>query len=386
MPDRSRVLLVAVVLVVGLASGGVATAMLLDSPSSPSPTSDAETAEPTSADSESSPSTASDGAERRASASVNASLPETSAYTAVYDGTIDSVVTIRIEGPRGGQGSGFVYDEQGHVVTNEHVVGEREDVLVRFSDGTWREATVVGTDTYTDLAILEVERVPDYVDPLPLADENPRPGRRVAALGSPFGLEGSITSGIVSGVNRSMETSRGFSIPATVQTDAPINPGNSGGPLVSLNGTVVGVNRAKQGDNIGYAISPQLVERVVPELIADGSYEHSFVGVRTIPVTPAIAEGNGLDRSRGVLVIGVLAGPADGVLQPAESRTGVGGRTVPTGGDVILSIDGMAVASQQDLSRVLMLHTRPGDTVTVTVSRNGERRTVEMTLAERPDV
>jgi len=385
MFDRSRVAVVVLVLAVGLAGGGVATAMILDDPAPPaeSPSASADPTDTTPADAESD---SAGTTERRASAPVNASLPESSAYTALYERTIDSVVTIRLEGPRGGQGSGFVYDREGHVVTNEHVVGEREEVLVRFSSGTWREATVVGTDTYTDLAVLDVERVPDGVDPLPLADRRPRPGQRVAALGSPFGLEGSITSGIVSGVNRSMETDRGFSIPATVQTDAPINPGNSGGPLVSMNGTVVGVNRAKQGDNIGYAISPQLVDRVVPALVTDGSYEHSFVGIRTIPVTPASAEANGLDRARGALVIGVLAGPAEGVLEPAQSRTGVGGHTVPTGGDVILRVDGMAISSQQDLSRVLMLHTRPGDTVTMTVSRDGERRTVEVTLEERPSI
>jgi S1-C subfamily serine protease len=310
-----------------------------------------------------------------------------SAYRAVYRATSDSLVTVQVGsgGAQTGQGSGFVYDDSGHVVTNEHVVRGANTVLVRFHDGSWRDATVRGTDVYTDLAVLDVGDVPATVDPLPVADENPVTGQRVAALGSPLGLEGSITSGIVSGVNRSMRTSEGFSIPATIQTDAPINPGNSGGPLVAMNGTVVGVNRAKSGDNIGFAIPPLLVERVVPGLIASGDYDHAYLGIRSRPVTPGVAEANGLDGARGVAVVTVVDGtPAAGTIQPATTTERVGGQQVPVGGDVIVAIDGTNIRSQQHLARYLMLQTTPGETITVTIVRDGRQRDLQVTLTERP--
>ncbi|MFB6130957.1 MAG: S1C family serine protease, partial [Salinigranum sp.] len=191
-------------------------------------------------------------------------------YERLYRETIPSVVSIYVglDGPGAGAGSGFVYDGE-HVVTNQHVVGAADDVELRFSDGSWRRGVVVGTDAYTDLAVVRVDDLPAGATPLSVAAENPGPGRPVAALGNPLGLDGSITAGIVSGSNRSMSTASGFAVPDVVQTDAPINPGNSGGPLVALRAEadgddsrvdaadagvpyeVVGVNRARQGDNIG---------------------------------------------------------------------------------------------------------------------------------------
>ena len=311
-------------------------------------------------------------------------------FTRLYDETIGSVVTLRVASERGiVGGSGFVYDRRGYVVTNAHVVGSAETVAVRFRDGEWHQASVVGTDPYTDLAVVRVDDLPAYAEPLPVAEATPQPGERVVALGNPFGLEGTITAGIVSGVNRSMPAANNFTIPDVVQTDAPINPGNSGGPLVSVEGTVVGVNtagiRAAQAENVGFAVSAAIVERVVPALIATGRYEHAFVGVLTIDVTPRIAEANGLESARGLLVVGTTeGGPADGVLQPADSRTTVDGQPIPTGGDVIVAIDGQPIGSHQALSRYLALHTRPGQTVSVTVLRDGTRRTVELTLGTRP--
>lgn len=304
-------------------------------------------------------------------------------YAELYNETIHSVVGIRVDEDEGSAaGSGFVYAED-YVVTNEHVVGATSAVAVRFSTGAWREGTVVGTDPYTDLAVVRVETPPSAA-PLPVAERPPRPGRPVAAVGSPFGLEGSITSGIVSGVNRSMPTQRGFTIPATVQTDAPINPGNSGGPLLAMDGTVIGVNRARAGDNIGFAISPRLVQLVVPVLIDTGSYDHSLLGVRTQSVTPAIAEASDLRNATGVYVVDVLDnGPSASVLEPANGTTTVDGREVPTGGDVIVSIDGHRVRDNQELGRVLMLHTRPGDRIPITVIRDGRSETVTVTLGAR---
>jgi len=315
---------------------------------------------------------------------LEAGVPGATNLTQLYEGTIDSVVMLRVRTPVGtAQGSGFVYDGS-HIVTNEHVVGDEETVLVQFSDGVWRTGQVVGTDVYTDLAVVRVTTIPDGSDPLPVARTSPRPGQPVAALGSPFGLRGTITHGIVSGVNRSMTVEGGFSIPDAIQTDAPINPGNSGGPLVSMDGTVIGVNRAKEGDNVGFAISAAVIHRVVPELIDDGEYDHSYIGIRTFPVTPQIAEEQGLSEAKGIVVIETMEGtPAAGVFQVGELGTTETGPTVE-GGDVIVAIEDQPVVSNQDLSRHLLLHTQPGDTVEMTVIRDGERTTLRLELIERP--
>jgi len=309
------------------------------------------------------------------------------AYANLYQEVIDSVVSIRVGGSpaQAAQGSGFVYDFNGHIITNQHVVTDADEVEVRFSEGDWRRGEVIGTDVYTDLAVVEVNDVPEYAEPLPLADSHPRQGTPVAALGNPLGLEGSITQGIVSGVNRSMRTESDFSIPDTVQTDAGIDPGNSGGPLVTLDGEVVGVNRARQGNTIGFAVSAALVERVVPDLVHTGSTEHAYMGVSTIDVSPRVADANSLDEARGVLVVETpRGGPSDGVF--VESReTTYEGAPMQVGGDVIVGVDGTSINSHEELSRYLMLRTEPGQTVDATVIRDGERETVQVTLGTRPE-
>ncbi|MFC7226148.1 trypsin-like peptidase domain-containing protein [Salinirubellus salinus] len=308
-------------------------------------------------------------------------------YERLYRETIPSVVSVYVtpddRSQWGGSGSGFVYDET-HLVTNEHVVGDADEVDLRFSEGDWRVGRVVGTDPYTDLAVLAVEGLPDYARPLPLADANPAPGVPVAALGNPMGLDGSISAGIVSGASRSMPTGNGFTMPDTVQTDAPINPGNSGGPLVTTDGAVVGVNRAKTGDNIGFAVSAEVVRRVVPDLIAEGRVAHSYLRVRTLDVSPTVAEANGLGETGGVLVVEVSRGPASGLLRGCRDTRRVRGRDVPVGGDVITAIDGAPVDSHEALMRHLLVETRPGESVTVDLVRNGRERTETVTLAERP--
>lgn len=302
--------------------------------------------------------------------------------TGLYEYTVDSVVTLRVETSAGSsQGSGFLYEGR-YIVTNEHVVADTTAVSVQFSDGVWRTGRVVGTDAYTDLAVVQVESLPASAEPLPVAQRVPEPGQFVAAFGSPFGLQGTITHGIVSGVNRSMDVSGGFSIPDTVQTDAAINPGNSGGPLVSMDGTVVGVNRAKGGDNVGFAISAHVVERVVPELIENGRVEHSFMGIRSIPVTPDVAAAHDLSKATGIAVVEVLAdGPSDGILRAGTwDESGA----VPRDADVLVAIDGTPVRSHEDLSRYLLLQTHPDETVTLTVYRDGERIELDLELGARP--
>jgi S1-C subfamily serine protease len=337
-------------------------------------------------------------------------------YERLYQDVIPSVVSLYVgrESPATGAGSGFVYDER-HVLTNAHVVGGDEEVELRLSDGSWRVGRVVGADRYTDLAVVEVADLPDAARPLPVAAANPSPGRPVAALGNPLGLDGSITAGIVSGANRSMSTPGGFAIPDVVQTDAPINPGNSGGPLVAVVGgagvgegtdgtddadgpdrgstgdgasryEVVGVNRAKQGDNIGFAVSPEIVRRVVPDLIERGRYRHSYLRTRTLDVTPSVAEANGLDRARGVLVVDADTRRTTGdELRGADRTRTVRGREIPVGGDVIVGIDGTELHSHEGLMRHLITGTRPGETVALDVIRDGRERALSIVLDERPD-
>lgn len=334
-------------------------------------------------------------------------------FERLYDAVAPSVVSVYVGSSPGarGAGSGFVYDRR-HVVTNDHVVRDERDVHVRLADGRWRAGRVVGSDAYTDLAVVRVPDLPADAPPLAVSDDVPEPGRPVAALGNPMGLDGSVSAGIVSGVNRSMPTRGGFSIPDVVQTDAPINPGNSGGPLVAHRrdvvdgdkpsadedpsaevtdeGTpeagaiyeVVGVNRAKGGDNIGFAVSSRLVNRVVPVLVDDGVYRHSYLRARTLDATPAVAAANGLPEPGGVLV--VEAG-GEG-LRGCDRTARVRGRVVPVGGDVVVGLDGEPVRSGEELIRRLIVDTEPGESVDVTVLREGvlDEVTVPVELRERP--
>ena len=311
----------------------------------------------------------------------------TSPYTRVYRDTIQSVVLIDATTPAGpATGSGFVY-RNGYVVTNEHVVSEASSVRVRFAEGGWRSASVVGTDVSSDLAVLEVSNKPGSATALPLVETRPPIGTEVVAIGNPYGrFDGSASAGIVSGVNRSIPAQNGYTIPDAIQTDAAVNPGNSGGPLMDLDSRVVGVINSGGGENIAFAISAALVERVVPALIEDGTYAHAYLGVASATMTPSLAEANGLDRTRGVYVDAVSRdGPAAGVLQGTEGRQQVEGGAVPTGGDVIVGVGGTAIDTRQELSSYLALNTSPGETVPVTVRRDGNRRTLDVTLGERPE-
>lgn len=315
-------------------------------------------------------------------------------FERLYRDALPSVVSIYTptgtKSPRGA-GSGFVYRDD-HILTNHHVTTaapQGEDIEIRFADGTWRLGTLIGSDPYTDLAVLHIPDRPPSADPLPMAPTNPTPGRPVAALGNPLGLDGSITTGIVSGINRSMPTGQGFAIPDVVQTDAPINPGNSGGPLVGLAPDhepgleVVGVNRAKTGDNIGFAVSPAIVNRVGPVLITDGDYPHPYLRIRTLDITPVIAEANGLDDPNGILVVDTHPSHRH-LLQGCHRTHNRNRRVIPTGGDVILGIDDQPLDSHEDLMRYLITQREPGDIVRLDILRDGHNRTVEVPLVERP--
>ena len=304
-----------------------------------------------------------------------------SRYASVYERTIDSVAFV---GDESGGGSGFVHD--GVVVTNQHVVRDAAEVGVRFEDGEWREAGVTATDVYGDLAVLSTD-IPDYAQPLSFVESVPPVGTEVLALGSPLGLDSSVSAGIISGRNRSLPNEQtGFSIPNTVQTDAGLDPGNSGGPVITMDGEVAGVAVAGAGTSVGFAVSPLLARRVIPELVETGGYEHPFLGIQLLEVTPTIADVNGLDEPRGVLVVAVADdAPAGTELRGATGETVVDGRPVPTGGDVIIELAGNRIDSDADLGTTLALELSPGDRTPAVVVRDGERREITVGIGARPE-
>ena len=315
-----------------------------------------------------------------AESTPDSATPE-SPYTRVYRETIDGVVLVQ---PSRGQGTGFAYDSS-HVVTNAHVVGTESEAEIRFQTGEWTTGTVVGTDPHSDLAVLDVGSLPTGVEPLSLAAGQPAIGQEVVAIGNPYDLNGTVTTGIVSGVNRAIPAQTGFTIPDAIQTDAAVNPGNSGGPLVALDGDVVAVINSGGGDNIAFGISAALTARVVPSIIETGAYDHAYLGVSLAPVTPTIAAANDLSEPRGLLVVDTVAGgPSDGILQPSTDTERVDGRQVPTGGDVVTAIDDEPVQTTEDLGSHLALQKRPGETTTLRVRRDGESTTVVVRLGVRP--
>lgn len=291
-----------------------------------------------------------------------------------------------------GQGSGFVYDADGHIVTNHHVVANAEEIRVRFSDDTEREAELVGSDPFSDLAVIRVDSLPEGVEPLTLGtSEDLRVGQIVVALGSPFGLPGSMTSGIISGLGRDLPTgATPFRIPNVIQTDAAINPGNSGGPLLDLEGRVIGVNTAIESPSgafagVGFAVPVDQVKKVAPALIAEGEYRYPWMGVEILSVTPTLAEELNLPVERGALIAAVSANsPAEAAgLQGGGTTREVNGREIRTGGDIIVEFDGMPVISADDVIDAILEH-EVGDTVALTIVRDGQEQTVSVTLAERP--
>jgi serine protease Do len=319
-----------------------------------------------------------------------------SQLTEVYQDVVDSVTAVRVEGGMRGAagGTAWVYDDD-YLVTNEHVVREGSDPFLWFTDIGWRDASIIGTDLYSDLAVLEAENKPEEATPIELVDQEPPVGTQVAAVGNPFELTGSFTTGVISGRNRTIQIPRTpFSIADGVQTDAALNPGNSGGPLITHDGEVVGVinsgirgTQSSPAENIGFAISAAIVKEVVPELISDGEYEHSYLGVGLRDVTPGIIDANDLNGVRWGVYIGEVVddGPSSGVLRGTQTTELVRGQQVPVGGDVIVRMGDWTIQNRERLSAFLALETRPGDTIDIEVLRDGERETVEVTVGSRPD-
>jgi S1-C subfamily serine protease len=291
----------------------------------------------------------------------------------------------------GSSGSGFVYDVDGHVVTNNHVVAAGTEFEIIFANGERRRGELVGADADADLAVLRVQSLPEGVAPLPLAAPNAlEVGQFVVAIGNPFGEQGSMSLGIVSGLDRSLPSQRGdldgsrFSLPEVIQTDAPINPGNSGGPLLNLEGEVVGVNAAlasRTGTNsgVGFSIPVDAVRQVVPSLIENGAYVYPYMGAgfaNDISLTDQ--EVFGLTQNTGAYVISVAA------ASPAAEAGLIAADASGRGGDLIIKLDSQEVNNFSDLNSYLVFHTQVGQTIAVTVLRNGEPVVLSLTLVARP--
>lgn len=322
---------------------------------------------------------------------ANFNYSATNSYNYLFNQVDQSVVSVRAYGDENSQGSGFIYNSSGQIVTNEHVVEGSSRVEVTFLDGSTRNARIVGTDPYTDLAVLKVNK--RGLRSLQLADSSKvEVGQPAVAIGNPFGLQSSMTAGIISQKGRSLRTQGGFSTPNVLQTDASINPGNSGGPLLNTRGEVVGVNTAIETrtgtfSGIGFAIPSSTVERVSNSLIEDGEYSHAWIGITGVDVSPGIAEEMELENTTGFLVLEVVEdSPADkSGLRAGDQESVINGREILLGGDVIVEIDDEKIRGINDLLLYLSRETSPGDTVEMTVVRDGEEIDISVELGARSD-
>ena len=323
----------------------------------------------------------------------------------LYERVMPGIVSLQVvAGDQDGSlGSGFVYDDQGHILTNFHVVEGATQVEVDFTTGYKIYGTVIGTDLDSDLAIFKVNAPASELLPVPLGDSNSlNVGQTVVAIGNPFGLSGTMTTGVISALGRTLNSQRGapsggfFTAGDIIQTDAAINPGNSGGPLFNLNGEVIGVNRAIRTTNytgsgdpinsgIGFAIAINIVKRVTPVLIAEGKYDYPYLGISSIDELslPQI-EALGLQSFTGAYVTSVTPnGPADKAgIRAGDQTTSVQG--LGAGGDLIIAIDGQTTQRFDDMLRYLINNKSPGDTVVLTVLRGEEQIDITVTLGKRP--
>jgi putative serine protease PepD len=317
-----------------------------------------------------------------------ASMAGADGVSAAYAAAGPSVVDVIVTSQRGvSNGSGFVVDSRGLIVTNYHVVEQGQRVNVRFANGDVRDAEVLGTDRGNDLALIRAE-LPKGIGPIVLGDSDAvQPGEVAIAIGSPFGLNQTVTQGIVSAVDRTWQPGSGRVRRDLIQTDAPINPGNSGGPLLSAQGEVIGVNTwiespVRGSVGVGFATPINLVRQLLPQLEAGARLEPVWFGITGYDLTASVAQDLGLGVDHGVLITSVVPdGPAD--------QAGLRGGTnpsaeVPTGGDVLLVVDGTPITSLADLAQTLNGRT-PGQAVTATVLREGQERDISVTLQAWPE-
>jgi S1-C subfamily serine protease len=300
--------------------------------------------------------------------------------------------------PQEGSGSGFVYDAEGHIVTNFHVVGGADQLLVTLANGQTYEAQLVGEDPTNDLAVIRIDAGADLPAPVAVGDSDQvRVGQFVVAIGNPFGLEQTLTVGVVSALGRIIESPQEDRfIGEAIQTDAAINPGNSGGPLLDLQGRVIGVNSqiispSQANAGIGFAVSANTVRRVVPELIARGYFPHPWLGINSLPLTARTAEvfreaGVNVSVDRGLMIIESVAGgpAAQAGIQGGNQVVRIGRYNIPVGGDILVAIDDQPLLTSRDLTLYLDTQTEVGQKVVLTIVRDGQEQTVEVTLTERP--
>ena len=292
-------------------------------------------------------------------------------------------------------GSGFVFDLFGNIITNAHVIDNADNITVTFLDGSQYNASIVGMDKFTDIAVINVEEKPDYLHPLEIGDSSAlKVGEPVAAIGNPFGLSGSMTSGIVSQIGRLLPShDTGFSIPNVIQTDAAINPGNSGGPLLNMDGKVMGINTAIQSGTgqsagIGFAVPSNTISKVVPVLITEGKYSHPWIGISGQDINPDLAKIRNLNHSKGFLIVTVIPdSPAEMAgLKGVSEIEKIDNKEYPKDGDIIISVDGKEVRKISDILIHLQEEKSVGDEMILGIIRNGEQMDIILTLVVRPDL
>ena len=348
-------------------------------------------------------------------------IDDQAALAALYEAISPSVVSIQVEStaqavqmpnipgfqlpqdtpqmPQSGEGSGFIFDNDGHIVTNNHVVEGADKVTVVFTNGMWAKAEVVAMDPQADIAVLKVTPPAGITwKPLAIAEDGTlKVGHTVIAIGNPFGFENTMTTGIVSALGRTFPTgafgTNRYALPDVIQTDAAINPGNSGGPLLDLNGNVVGVNFAiespvRSSSGVGFAIPASIVKRVAAELIKDGKFNYAYLGLQGTTITAQLAEALGLaDNNLGVYVSAVVpGGPSEkgGIKGADQTAVSQSATDVPKGGDIVTAIGDQPVRRFEDLVSFLVTKAAPGDKVTLTVLRDGKEEKVDVVLGERP--
>ncbi len=325
---------------------------------------------------------------------------------AMYERVSPGIVSIQVLTNDGSsQGTGFVYDKQGHIITNEHVVSGETSMQVAFTSGFKSYATLVGVDKDSDIAVIKVDAPESELVPLALGDSYQlKVGQKVIAIGNPFGLNGTMTTGIVSALGRTLPSNREatsgggfFSAGDLIQTDAAINPGNSGGPLFNLSGEVIGINRAIRtvsstasgepvNSGIGFAIAINIARRVVPEIIKSGKYDYPYMGISSLSDL-GLEEINalGLSQFTGAYVTNVVPGGPAAKAGIKAGTTDVGlGPNLLGGGDLIIAMDGVSIKNFDDLLRYLINNKSPGDSLVLTVLRNGEQIDLALTLDKRP--
>ncbi|MEE9282518.1 MAG: trypsin-like peptidase domain-containing protein, partial [Nitrososphaerales archaeon] len=314
---------------------------------------------------------------------------EISAIADLYERARESVVSIQTVNS---QGSGWVFDTENHIVTNNHVVAGVSEAVVTLYNRITLSTVVIGNDPFSDLAVLEVIDSSISLTPLPLGNSNDiRVGEPVIAIGNPFGFSGSVSSGIVSQKGRLFPSQGGYSISNMIQIDVPINPGNSGGPLINMRGEVVGITTGAITNTgafsgVGFAIPASTSARVVPDLIQNGFYEHPWIGVAGLNIDRSIADVMNLELTRGFLITLIFPGsPAlQGGLRAGGERSIIGGNSINIGGDVIIAVDGRDVFRLDDIISYIDENKRPADDVVFTVIRDGRERDITVILGVRP--